>query len=227
MEIAARTEFSFREVFGPIKEVVAAGARGIADNNSWGHIFFWKECRKQGFNPLLGVRFNVFQSLDKTKDRGDEWIEYAKGSAGLPALYKLVEMAEAQFYYHPRLTYDQVRDNAVAVVWLGAPWDYRPDFPYYTHAHPGNAGIPHLTPLAVSSDNYYPLEADEEVYRLMALRGGVLRGEPMHLLGEQELIRMYGWEAVDNSVDIWEQYQVKELPAEACLTQASINRIIH
>ena len=90
MEIAARTEYTFREIYGPIKEVVAAGARGIADNNSWGHIPFWKECRKQGFSPLLGVRLNVFPELEKTRERGDEWIAYAKGSAGLPALYQLV-----------------------------------------------------------------------------------------------------------------------------------------
>jgi DNA polymerase III alpha subunit len=212
MEIAARTEFSFREVFGPIKEVVAAGARGIADANSWGHIFFWKECRAQGFSPLLGVRFNVFPDLEKTKDRGDEWIAYAKGSAGLPALYKLVEMAEGQFYYRPRLTYQQVEEAAEAVVWLGAPWDYKPAFPYYTHRHPGNVGVPQHSTVAVSSDNYYPLAGDEEVYRLMALRGGVLRGEPMHLLGDEELIRLYGWEALDQSVQIWEQYKVDELP---------------
>lgn len=212
MEIAARTEFTFREVFGPIKEVVAAGARGIADNNSWGHIFFWKECRKQGFNPLLGVRFNVFKEFEQSRDRGDEWIAYAKGSAGLPALYRLVELSEAQFYYRPRITYQQVEETALALCWLGAPWDYRPKFPYYTHLHPGNVGIPRLTPVAVSSDNYYPTPKDEEVYRLMALRGGVLRGEPMHLLGIDELIKLYGYEAVDQSVQIWEEYQVDKLP---------------
>ena len=212
MEIAARTEFSFREVYGPIKEVVAAGARGIADNNSWGHIFFWKECRAQGFSPLLGVRFNVYQELEQTRDRGDEWIAYAKGSRGLPALYELVETSEAQFYYQPRLTYQQLRENSVALCLVGAPWDYRPDFPYYTHVHPGNIGIPRLTVLAATSDNYYPSLSDEETYRLMALRGGVLRGEPMHLLGTDRLVEQFGYDAVDNSVQIWEDYKVDELP---------------
>jgi DNA polymerase III alpha subunit len=212
MEIAARTEFNFRETFGPIKEVVAAGARGIADSNSWGHIFFFKECQKQGFNPLLGIRFNVYSELEQTRDKGDEWIGYAKGAGGLSALYRLVEQSEAQFYYRPRLTYAQVQENSEAVCWLGAPWKYKPNFPYYTHIHPGNPGVPRLSPIAATSDNYYPRIEDEEVYRLMALRGGILRGEPMHLLGPERLIREYGWDAVDQSVQIWEDYQVDHFP---------------
>ncbi len=212
MEIAARTEFTFREVFGPIEEVVAAGARGIADSNSWGHIFFWKECRKQGFNPLLGVRFNVFEQFEETRERGDEWIAYAKGSAGLPALYKLVELSEAQFYYRPRLLYSDLADQDASLCLIGAPWDYQPEFDYYTHVHPGNIGVPRRMMLAASSDNYYPVVQDEETYRLMALRGGILRGEPMHLLGTDHLIDQFGYEAVDNSVQIWEDYQVGELP---------------
>ncbi len=212
MEIAARTEFTFREAYGPIKEVVAAGARGIADNNSWGHIFFWKECRKQGFNPLLGVRFNVFRELVKERDRGDEWIAYAKGTAGLPALYRLVELSERQFYYVPRLLYSDLADQASSLCLVGAPWSYHPKFDYYTHLHPGNIGIPCETMPAASSDNYYPTVSDEEVYRLMALRGGVLRGEPMHLLGTERLVEKFGYEAVDNSVAIWEDYQITELP---------------
>jgi len=212
MEIAARTEFTFREVYGPIDQVVAAGARGIADGNSWGHIFFWKECRKQGFNPLLGVRFNVFTEFEQTRSRGDEWIAYAKGSAGLPALYRLVELSEEQFYYVPRLLYSDLADQEEALCLVGAPWSYQPKFPYYTHHHPGNTGVPTLTPVAASSDNYYPLARDEETYRLMALRGGVLRGSPMHLLGEDELIKQFGYEAYDNAVQIWEDYQVTKLP---------------
>jgi len=212
VEIAARTEFSFRRVFGPIKEVVAAGARGIADDNSWGHLFFWKECRKQGFSPLLGVRFNVYKELEQSRDRGDEWIVYAKGSEGLPALYRLVELSEEQFYYQPRLVYSDLADHQDSLCLVGAPWSFQPDFPYYTHVHPGNAGIPRLTNLAATADNYYPAVQDEETYRLMALRGGVLRGEPMHILGTDQLISMYGYEAVDNSVQIWEDYKVDELP---------------
>lgn len=216
VEIAARTEYSFRECFGHIKEVVAAGAIGIADPNSWGHVFFWKECRKAGFYPLLGVRFQVYETLDQTKERGDEWIGYAKGSAGLPALYRLVELAEAQFYYKPRLTYAQLRENAVAVCWLGAPWEYRPDFPYFAHIHPGNTpfhGLAHdIAPVAATSDNFYPTVEDEETYRLFALRGGVIRGEPMHLLGTERLITEYGFEAVNNASQIWEDYRVEEMP---------------
>ncbi len=216
VEIAARTEYSFRECFGHVKEVVAAGAIGIADPNSWGHVFFWKECRKVGRYPLLGVRFQVYETLEKTRDRGDEWIGYAKGSAGLPALYKLVELSEQQFHYKPRLTYDQLREHAVAVCWLGAPWDFRPDFSYYAHLHPGNTSFHtlgcSLSPVAASSDNFYPTPGDEEAYRLFALRGGVIRGEPMHLLGTERLITEFGFEAVDNAAQIWEDYQVREMP---------------
>jgi len=212
MEIAARTEFSFREVFGPIKEVVAAGARGIADNNSWGHIFFWKECRKQGFNPLLGVRFNVYEELEKVRAPGDEWIAYAKGSAGLPSLYRLVEISEERFYYHPRLLYSDLIEHSAQLCLIGAPWSYQPEFPYLTHVHTGNIGIPTRTALAATSDNYYPLVSDEETYRLMALRGGRLMGSPMHILSDQQLINQFGYEAVDQSVQIWEDYQVTEMP---------------
>lgn len=215
MEIAARTEYSFREVFGPIKEVVAAGAYGIADTNSWGHLFFWKECREQGRFPLLGCRFDVYPELEKTRDRGDQWIGYAKGAAGLASLYRLIEMAEAQFYFRPRLTYSQLAENAVAVCWVGGSWGEPPGFPHFTHYHPGNPtfqALPHEAPIAATSDNYYPCIDDEETYRLMALRGGILRGEPMHILDTDELIHRYGFEAVDNSVGIWEDYRVESLP---------------
>ena len=216
MDIAARTEFSFREVFGPIKEVVRAGARGIADNNSWGHLFFWKECKAQGFYPLLGCRFNVYEELVQERDRGESWIAYARGSEGLPALYRLIEQSEAQFYYRPRLTRQQVRESSEALCWLGEPWGWQPDFPFYLHYHPGNPAFQELghcyAPVAVTSDNFYPTPGDEETYRLMALRGGILRGEPMHLLGTDRLIEQFGFEGVDNSVAIWEDYQVRDLP---------------
>ena len=216
MDIAARTEFSFREVFGPIREVVDAGARGIADSNSWGHLFFWKECRRVETYPLLGVRFEVFDQLEKTRDRGESWIAYAKGSAGLPALYDLVKIAESQFYYRPRLTYAQVRESAVAVCWLGESWREGLDFPYYAHHHPGNPAYrtagPRERPIVATSDNFYPRREDEEVYRLMALRGGILRDEPMHLLGEEGLVDEFGFNAVDKAVELWEDFRVTELP---------------
>ena len=216
MEIAARTEFSFREVYGPIDEVVAAGAVGIADANSWGHIFFWKECQKQNINPLLGVRFQVFPELIKERARGSEFIAYAKGYDGLPALYELVQLSEDQFYYWPRLTVDQVRDAAADVIWLGAPWDFTPDFPFWAHQHPGNASFDMIChqkwPRLATSDNFYPTVEDRDVYHMMALRGGIQRTEPMWLLGEDRLRHEFSNEAVDNGIALFAEFGVTELP---------------
>src|SRR5579863_4091038 len=56
-----RTEFSFRQTFGPIDECVSrlpAWGGAIADGGCWGHVPFAKACKTVGKRAVLGRRLS-------------------------------------------------------------------------------------------------------------------------------------------------------------------------
>jgi DNA polymerase III alpha subunit len=64
LQLKTRTEFSFREVYGPVARVLesTAGPIGICDRGgTWGHIAFWKACKKAERKCLLGMEVAVVE----------------------------------------------------------------------------------------------------------------------------------------------------------------------
>lgn len=166
-----RTEFSFREVFGPMKEVVArlpAWGGVIADTGTWGHCGFTKECVKQGKRPILGRRVPL---------GGRGWaVVIPRSAAGLRALYSL-----------PAGPLDPLR--AAQEDWfLALPGGAGPEFgPRAFPAYVPGIVRPGAGFSVAFSDNLYPSPGDREAWELMLGRLASTRPGPKHILTDDEL----------------------------------------
>ena len=114
IHLALQTEYSFKKSFlhiGDVHKYVVDGCVGIADqNNTFGHVPLMKEAEKHGFKPIFGVRLNVLPDDSKQRTANFPWIFIAKNNDGLKELYKLVEKAYDDFYYVPKITFNDI-DN--------------------------------------------------------------------------------------------------------------------
>ena len=116
IHLDVKTGYSFLKAYGNEKQYVEraklVGAPGfaIADiHSTWGHIPFWKEAKKQAVKVLLGVQIPIVCELDKSTGF-DSVTLIAKNNEGLKAQYEALSLATKQFYYRPRLTWDQLID---------------------------------------------------------------------------------------------------------------------
>lgn len=170
-----RTEFSFRQVFGPIDEVVSRLPKeggAIADDGCWGHVLFAKACAAQGKRAVLGRRVAL----------GNRWgVLLPRSPDGLRALYAT-----------PAGPLDPSR--AAQQDWYilapgGQPGEFGPGtLPAYV---PGivrpASNVLGRFPVAFS-DNFYPCVGDQEVWRLMLGKAATGRPGPQHILSPGEMI---------------------------------------
>ena len=169
-----RTEFSLRQVFGPMAEVVARlppWGGIIADWGCWGHVDFTKECAKAGKKAVLGTRVRVVQSLEDKA--GVDTILVPTTAHGLKNMYAAVSLAYDQKHYVPRLLAAQLPIGCFAI---------RPNEIF------SRGGSRTGSEWLASCDNYYPAPGDRETWRLMLGRTARLLPGPMHITSEDELI---------------------------------------
>jgi DNA polymerase III alpha subunit len=108
------TEYDFGATYGHIEQVVKASKftfAGIADYcSTWGHIKWRKYCTANNIKPIYGVKFPVTENLQRDVRRYPFNIMtfVAITTEGLKTIYEIVDVAHQQFYYRPRLTYEQV-----------------------------------------------------------------------------------------------------------------------
>ena len=124
INIALKTEYSFRQCFMPIKDIhkyVINGVVGIADcDNTFGHIPLMKEAKKHGFKPIYGVRLRVSRPENAKLRTGHVYTTFiAKNDDGLVALYRLVQKAYDNFFYFPRLYTSDIENLHSGVINLG------------------------------------------------------------------------------------------------------------
>ena len=207
-----RTEFSFRQVFGPIQEVVArlpSYGGIIADDGCWGHVPFAKACKAAGKRAVLGRRFPL----------GERWVVVIPRSpAGLRDLYgtpdgplDLARAVDLDWYLafpglpDPRLGPRALPSYVPGVVkapaqapevlgrTLEAPetgLDRPSPGPGLPYRGPGTGGAyPGARGYAIAfSDNLYPSPGDREPWELML--GRLANGRPgsLHILTPDELL---------------------------------------
>lgn len=222
IQIKARTEFTFRKVFGPISKVleVTTGPIGICDQSgSWGHVQFATACKKAGRKPIFGVELAVVEDAKLKEKQGINWMSLlAVNNIGLQEMYELISFSSdpENFYYHPRIDYNILGETSSNILILSGnhpQWNFLPKKRknLYVELNP-NSHIStveraryHKLPLVATSDNYYPTVADKPVYEVISGRERQMRTSPMHLLSD------YEWKA------LW-----PDAPAEACLNQSVI-----
>ena len=200
-----RTEYSFRGVFGPIAEVLAAAstpAVAITDSGTWGHAPFYKAARKAGIKPILGVEILVVDNAkqagkERTKQNGTTMAFLARNEQGLQEIYRLTTLSHQQFYYVPRIDYNDVNavSNNIYII-SGTNPDLerlRNRGNVFLELSPGNpawnrraAGLGKWKRV-VCCDNYYPEAKDVDAYEVLAGRDRRSRTTPIHILDEWEL----------------------------------------
>lgn len=177
-------DFSFLKAYGSPEQVVERAKRlgadtvGLADfGGCWGHLPFWKECKKNDIKPLFGVTLAVVPDLEGKDARFDTVSLIAKNKQGLKEQYDLVGLATEQFYFRPRVTWQQLKNlkhNFSIVTRITAETTKHID----TLKEPILAAIPEPGPLlnlvlggkydvALAIGPLYPAPEHGEAYRLV------------------------------------------------------------
>ncbi len=135
LNIALKTEFSFRKCFLHMKDIhkyARFNIAGIADyDNTFGHIPLWQEANKYRFHPIFGVRLRVSRPENERLQTGQVYTTFiAIDDDGLEALYELVKKAYDRFYYFPRLHQEDIDDlhPGIANLGEGIYENYYPDY---------------------------------------------------------------------------------------------------
>jgi DNA polymerase III alpha subunit len=167
--VLVRSEYSFRQVFGHMKEVVAALPSWggiIADSGVWSHVHFATECAKQGKKAVLGCRF--------PRAAGGPVIVVPRTPAGLRALYGAVARGL------PPLPEEVPGGLYLVVQGRPGPGELQGYFPGVNAPGPGCS--------VASSDNLFPAPGDRQAWLLMLGRLARQRAGPGHIMTEPELI---------------------------------------
>ena len=186
-QLRVRTEFSFRQAFGPLPRVAAALAElgnapaGIVDGGTWGHVRWAKTAEKAGFKPLFGTELTIPQPDGK---KPTAWFlatnttQFYRFSTGIRA-------AGADL--------DALVRNSPGILRFAGSALTDPDTFDYVDMNPASPLAQRTAmqlaqrtgkPLVLTSDNYFPRRSDKTAF--MAIIGQE-RVTPQHLLDEAEL----------------------------------------
>lgn len=203
IHLRLRTEYSFRQAFGRLDDVIAvAGGPSLAitDSGTWGHVAFKKACTKLGIKPIFGVTLNVVgDARDRTRQPIASMVLLARNDDGLREIYELVTLANSKecFYYVPRLDYRDINgasDNVYILAGPGTILDrMTAKLTTYLNLTPTNdswnrrAMAQSRFPKVVTCDNVYPTPDDKAAYEILAQRDKQMRATPMHILDEDGL----------------------------------------
>ena len=132
VHLHTHSHYSLLEALPNIKDLVAAAkedgqtALALTDNgNMYGAIEFYKECKKKGIKPIIGVDFYVAPRTRHDKehridDHTSRLILLAKNETGYRNLLQLVSKAYVEgFYYRPRIDRELMtgyRDGLIAIL---------------------------------------------------------------------------------------------------------------
>ncbi|MCK5016017.1 MAG: DNA polymerase III subunit alpha, partial [Candidatus Peribacteraceae bacterium] len=230
INLALRSEFSFRKCYGHLDKLVHDSdiAVGIADtDNTFGHVRLQSACQEAGIKPIFGVRLMVTsERKDKEKAWGSESVFLAKNVDGLREIYKLVSLAYQNFYYHPYVTLGNVLNTISRnVIVISHVINSRTNYLALTHSTPNSAfdqASDRKIPPVLINYNHYPTLEDKAVYDLLVgHRFRDTQTYPQHILDEGELqfeLRdrvtndLYFKHARDNTYVISDMCQHFELP---------------
>ncbi len=127
------TEYSLLDGAARIKDLVAAAKEAgmnslaITDHGvMFGVVDFWRECKKQGINPIIGCEVytaaRTRHDKDPAKDkRQGHLILLAKNDIGYHNLIKIVSRGFTEgFYYKPRIDKEVLRQYSEGIICLSA-----------------------------------------------------------------------------------------------------------
>lgn len=192
-QLRVRTEFSFRQAFGPVARVaevlkeLGTPAAGIVDNGTWGHVRWSKELGKTPVKPLYGVELTL-PLPDGRKPTAWALAVETRGfyrfttacraaEADLPALFagaKGVLRFAGAALTDPD-TFDFIDINPASLLQTRKA--------YALHKATGK-------PMVVTSDNGYPSLKDVGPFMAIIDRR---KATPQHILSDAELRAQFAW----------------------------------
>lgn len=198
INLRVRTEFSFRLAYGKIKQVIDSQKdyAAITDRfNTFGHIPFSQECKKQGKKPILGVELAFVQDAT-TKIRQTPYFAtlIARNAKGLSEIYALVSRSTQQKYYFNRLSSSdlaKISNNIIVIICDSALQEFVEKLEYSFYGvspmtSNGDWKANKLNYVAIS-DNLYDKPKSKELYEIILGNGSFDdRVELSHLLNEEE-----------------------------------------
>lgn len=113
INLRIHTEYSFRMAYGKIKDIVSNTSEeciSITDKyTTFGHIPFWKLCKKNNKKPILGVELAfVENAFLKVKQQTGHAVLLAINNKGLEKIYALTSQASKNKYFIPRNNFDDL-----------------------------------------------------------------------------------------------------------------------
>lgn len=131
VHLHVHTQYSLLDGAARIPELVARAkalgmhALAITDHGAmYGVIDFYKECKKQGIKPILGMEAYVAPHSRTEREGGREnahLVLLSKNETGYKNLIKLSSSAFVDgFYYKPRVDYDLLAQHAEGLICLSA-----------------------------------------------------------------------------------------------------------
>ena len=211
-QLRCRTEFTFRQAFGPVNRVaeavkdVGATAAGIVDGSTWGHVRWAKAAAAAGFKPLFGTEFAV-PLPDGRK----------------PQAWALAEDTKAFYRFSTALRQKEANPVALlsehsGIIRFAGAGLTDPELFDYIDLNPASPVMQRAAlmlhkrtgkPLVVTSANFYPKVSD---YAAFMSIGGRESTTPQHVLTDEELrkhLRILddaAWErAVNNTHEVAER----------------------
>ena len=201
-----RTEYSFRNAYGPIELVcdrlqqTGCKTAAITDRNStFGHINWSKHCQAKGIKPIFGVELAFTDDITSTEKRQNLYYMslLARSNAGLREIYSCVEEATINFHRVPRLPLSKLEDLSAEVLILSGNsglgkynYKYLPES-VLIELHPATNQSLLDTPenfIVPVSDNYMITPDNRDVYEILMGRNSFNRPSPMHILTNEELL---------------------------------------
>lgn len=186
-QLRVRTEFSFRQGFGPVPAVAAAlqglgcGAAAMVDGGTWGHATWFKQLNKVGIKPMFGTE------LVLPKDDGRKPVAWALAE-DTRKFYNFSTAAR-----QPEADLHALFREAKGVIRFAGAALTDPDCFDFIDLNPASPLQQRAAlelhkrtkkPLVITSDNAYPTREDYSAF--MAISGKE-RVTPQHLLTVQEL----------------------------------------
>jgi DNA polymerase III alpha subunit len=239
INLRVRSEYSFRFAYGKLHNVVAKQEEfaAITDRgNTFGHVPFYRECKKQNKKPILGVELSFCENPKLKVKQNLLWVTFlAKNQEGLAEIYRLVSLSTKYKYYENRLGFEDlesVSDNLIIIIEDAKLEKYAPNAhygvsPLSNYSDYNNCSLPKVA----ISDNLYCNEDEKDLYEIILGKGleeydhknqkkKVFtqlkdRLEPSHILTEDEWKKALWWledeEAIKNTKIIADQIESFDL----------------
>lgn len=199
INLRVRTEYSFRYAYGKLQDVIAKqGCATITDRgNTFGHVPFWNECKKQDKKPILGVEIAVCENPNlKVRETNLYVTLLAKNSEGLSEIYQLVSLSTKNKHNgENRIGFEnlaQISNNIVIIIENAELQQYAPSAYYGVSSGTNYGDFKKSTlPFVALSDNLICSKDDTKLYQIILGMGigyspAQSRTEMSHILNEEE-----------------------------------------